>query len=79
MCTTSGLDRVNRQIRRRTSIAGVFPNGTSSLRPISALLMENRLQRRSGKRLCDSKPRECLRTGITSDPILQKKGCIIYL
>ncbi|MFZ6020382.1 MAG: transposase [Chloroflexota bacterium] len=75
--TANSLERVNREIRRRTSVAGVFPNGTSSQRLISALLMEISEEWQSGKRLRDSKSRECLRTGITSDPILQKKGCII--
>jgi transposase-like protein len=38
--TTNGLERINREIRRRTRVVGIFPNEASCLRLISALLME---------------------------------------
>jgi putative transposase len=38
--TTNSLERVNREIYRRTRVVGVFPNEASCLRLISALLME---------------------------------------
>jgi transposase-like protein len=38
--TTNGLERVNKEIKRRTSVAGLFPNEESLLRLVSALLME---------------------------------------
>jgi putative transposase len=40
MRTTNLLERLNREIRRRTRVASVFPNEESLLRLISALLME---------------------------------------
>lgn len=40
--TTNSLERVNKEIRRRTGVVGIFPNEESCLRPISALLMEIR-------------------------------------
>ena len=38
--TTNSLERVNKEIRRRTRVVGVFPNEASCLRLVSALLME---------------------------------------
>jgi len=38
--TTNNLGKINREIRRRTRVIGVFPNEASYLRLISAQLME---------------------------------------
>ena len=38
--TTNGLERVNKEIKRRTSVATLFPNEESVLRLVSTLLME---------------------------------------
>jgi transposase-like protein len=38
--TTNGLERINREIKRRTRVASIFPNTTSCLRLVSALLAE---------------------------------------
>ena len=38
--TTNGLERVSREIRRRTRVVSIFPNEASCLRLISAMLME---------------------------------------
>ncbi|HEV2124636.1 MAG TPA: IS256 family transposase, partial [Chloroflexota bacterium] len=38
--TTNGLERVNKEIRRRTRVATLFPSEASCLRLISAVLME---------------------------------------
>ena len=38
--TSNVLERVNREIRRRTRVATIFPNDASCLRLISAVLME---------------------------------------
>ena len=38
--TVNGLERLNREIRRRTRVAVLFPNPESCLRLVSALLME---------------------------------------
>jgi transposase-like protein len=38
--TTNGLERLNREIRRRTRVAVLFPNSASCLRLVSAIVME---------------------------------------
>jgi len=38
--TTNGLERINRELKRRTRVASIFPNSASCLRLISALLTE---------------------------------------
>jgi len=38
--TTNMLEGLNKQIKRRTSVAGLFPNEASALRLVSAVLME---------------------------------------
>ena len=38
--TTNGLERLNREIKRRTRVASIFPNEASLLRLASALLVE---------------------------------------
>ena len=38
--TTNDLERLNREIHRRTGVVGIFPNEASCLRLTSAILME---------------------------------------
>lgn len=38
--TTNSLERINREIKRRTRVASIFPNAASCLRLVSALLAE---------------------------------------
>jgi len=38
--TTNGLERINRELKRRTRVASIFPNTQSCLRLVSALLAE---------------------------------------
>jgi putative transposase len=38
--TTNVLERLNREIRRRTSVASIFPNENSCLRLVTAIVME---------------------------------------
>jgi transposase-like protein len=53
--TTNSLERINREIRRRTRVVGVFPNEASCLRLISALLMEISEEWQIGKHYCIGK------------------------
>ncbi len=38
--TSNMLERLNEEIKRRTRVAGLFPNEASALRLVSAVLME---------------------------------------
>lgn len=57
--TTNSLERVNKEIRRRTRVVGVFPNEASCLRLISALLMEISEEWQIGKHYCSGKSFNC--------------------
>ena len=57
--TTNSLERVNKEIRRRTRVVGVFPNEESCLRLISALLMEISEEWQIGKHYCAGKSFDC--------------------
>jgi len=49
--TTNMLERLNREIKRRTRVATLFPNEASLLRLISAVLMEQSEEWETGKLL----------------------------
>ncbi len=53
--TTYGLEWVNKEIRKRTWVVGIFPNEASCLRLISAILMEISEEWQIGKRYCLTK------------------------
>ncbi|WP_322792472.1 IS256 family transposase [Bellilinea sp.] len=57
--TTNSLERINKEIRRRTRVVGVFPNEASCLRLISAMLMEISEEWQIGKHYCASKSLNC--------------------
>lgn len=48
--TTNGVERINRELKRRTRVAGLFPNTESLLRLASAILSEISEEWETGKR-----------------------------
>lgn len=57
--TTNSLERINKEIRRRTRVVGIFPNQASCLRLVSALLMETSEEWQIGKHFCAGKSLDC--------------------
>ncbi len=57
--TSNSLERVNKEIRRRTKVIGVFPNEASCLRLVSALLIEISEDWEIGKHFCASLQSVC--------------------
>jgi len=57
--TSNSLERINKEIRRRTRVVGVFPNEASCLRLVSALLMEISEEWQIGKHYCAGKSLSC--------------------
>ena len=47
--TTNALERINMELKRRTRVAGLFPNEASLLRLVSALLAETNDEWEAGK------------------------------
>ncbi|MCB1082784.1 MAG: IS256 family transposase [Simkania sp.] len=47
--TSNGLERLNREVKRRTRVASIFPNEESCLRLVSAVLMEISEEWEAGK------------------------------
>lgn len=47
--TTNGVERINKEVRRRTRVASLFPNEASCLRLVSAVLMEISDEWQTGK------------------------------
>jgi len=57
--TTNSLERVNKEIKRRTQVVGVFPNEVSCLRLVTVPLMETSEEWRIGNRYCFAKSVDC--------------------
>lgn len=57
--TTNSLERINREIKRRTRVVGIFPNEAACLRLVSALLMETSEEWQIGKKYCSGKSLNC--------------------
>lgn len=51
ICTTNGVERLNKDLQRRTHVVDIFPNEASCLQPVSAILMEINDKWKTGKRL----------------------------
>ena len=56
MRTTNGLERLNKELKRRTRVATLFPNPQSCERLVSALLAEQDEEWMSAKIYLNMKP-----------------------
>ena len=51
--TTTGLERLNQELKRRTRVVRIFPNRAALLRLVTALAMEQSEEWVSGRRYLD--------------------------
>lgn len=51
--TSNGVERINREVKRRTRVAVLFPNGASAMRLVTAVLMEIHEEWVTGKTYLD--------------------------
>ena len=51
--TASGLERLNQEIKRRTKVVRIFPNGEACLRLVTALCVEQSEEWVTGRRYLD--------------------------
>ena len=47
--TSNHVERINRELKRRSNVIGVFPNETSLMRLMGSILMELNEKRQAGK------------------------------
>jgi len=61
--TTNGLERLNQEIKRRTRVVRIFPNGEACLRLVTALAVEQSEEWETGRRYLDMRELEEQRRG----------------
>ncbi|MBF5060268.1 hypothetical protein NEPTK9_001801 [Candidatus Neptunochlamydia vexilliferae] len=54
--TSNGIERVNREIKRRTRLAVLFPNTESALRLVTGIIIEIHEEWVTGRRYLDMEP-----------------------
>ena len=68
--STNPLERLNKEIKRRSNVVGIFPNGEAVIRLVSAVLMEQQDEWEIGRRYFSMESMQKTLDGIKEEPLL---------
>ena len=68
--STNPLERLNKEIKRRSNVVGIFPNRDAMIRLVCAVLMEHQDEREIGKRYFSIESMQKTLEGFKEEPLL---------
>jgi putative transposase len=68
--STNPLERLNKEIKRRSNVVGIFPNNESVIRLVGAVLMEQQDEWAIGKRYFSMESMQKTLEGLKEEPVL---------
>jgi putative transposase len=68
--STNPLERLNKEIKRRSNVVGIFPNRESVIRLVSAVLIEQQDEWEIGKRYFSMESMQKTLEGLKEEPLL---------